>query len=109
MKITRTRGDTYADQFSVTMKQGGQPADLTGCVFTLTLSTSSAPTDQSTMVYQITGDVQDPLSGIVGFSPSALQADQVGNFYFDVQMQDSLGKVRTLVLDSYVYTQDITK
>jgi hypothetical protein len=53
--------------------------------------------------------VNSPSSGIVEFSPTASQANQVGNFYYDIQMTDSNGKIRTVMLDEYSYTQDITK
>jgi len=45
----------------------------------------------------------------VGFGTSG-QADQVpGVYYFDVQMIDGAGRIRTIALDKYTYTQDITK
>lgn len=109
MKITRVRGDTYADQFTITMRKDGTAADLTGCSFMLTVSSVQSPTTDSTKLYQIVGSVTDPTKGIVSFAPSAVQADRVGIFYFDVQLTDATGAVRTLVLDSYTYTQDITK
>lgn len=109
MKVTRVRGDTYADQFFIRSKVTGDAANLAGCTFKLSLSTTATPNAQSTPVYQLIGVVPDPLLGIVEFAPTAEQADQVGNFFFDVQMTDAAGLIRTLVLDSYVYTQDITK
>lgn len=109
MKITRTRGDTYPDQFSVTMAKTGLPADITGCTFLMTLSSTSAPDAATPPVYQITGTITNPTTGMVEFSPTSTQADQVGFFYYDIQMTDANGKIRTLLLDSYAYTQDITK
>lgn len=108
MKITRVRGDTYADQFSITAKSTGLPADLTGCTFKMTLSRVANPADATSQVYQIVGEV-DSSKGIVSFYPSTQQADQVGAFFFDVQMTDGAGRIRTIALDSYTYTQDITK
>lgn len=109
MKITRTRGDTYADQFKVTLKLSGQPADLTGCSFLMTLNSNSSPDTNTAPAYQLVGVVSDPATGIIEFAPTAEQADQVGTFYFDIQMTDANGKIRTLMLDTYTYTQDITK
>lgn len=109
MKISRIRGDTYADQFKITLSSSGQPANLTGCTFKLTLSTSSAPDATVQPVYQLVGQVTDAANGIVEFAPSATQADVVGNFYYDIEMHDVLGKIRTILMDNYTYTQDITK
>lgn len=109
MRLTRTRGDTYPDQFLVTLKEDSSPANLDGCVFKMTLSASSAPEADTPPVYQLTGVVKDAESGLVEFSPTSTQADLVGNFFYDVQMTDAQGIIRTLTMDAYTYTQDITK
>jgi hypothetical protein len=109
MPIKRIRGDTYADQFIITMSTTGQPANLSGCTFKMTLSTTSAPDVGTAPVYQITGIVTDPASGLVEFSPTEAQADHVGEFFFDIEMHDIFGKIRTILIDTYSYTQDITK
>ena len=48
-------------------------------------------------------------NGRVEFAPTAMQADQVGAFYFDVQMIDGAGRKRTIEGGKYKYEQDITK
>lgn len=106
-QINRIRGDTYADRFLVEAE--GVQADISGCSFKLTLNAQRNPTDTSEELYQLTGVVTTPTSGVVEFAPSASQADQVGLFYYDVQMVDSNGIKRTLVKDVYVYEEDITK
>jgi hypothetical protein len=108
--ITRKRGDTYADRFTFTDTDTGGPFDFTGGSVLLTVSSVSAPTDQSTEVFQITGDIDaDPTTGIVEFAPSALQADNVGYFFYDIQFTDGSGTIRTLVNGAYIMNQDITK
>ena len=109
MRITRTRGDTYADQFLITDKNTQLPVNLSGCTFKLTLSESSTPDADTAPIYQLAGVIHDPTLGMVEFAPTPTQADQVGSFFYDVQMTDEDGAIRTLVLNSYVYTQDITK
>ena len=110
MKIERVRGDTYADSFTVTNSRTNAPADLTGCQFLMTLSSVSNPVDESDQLYQLVGEIDDdPTTGVVNFAPTAEQADLVGYFFFDIQMIDTLGIVRTLVKDTYTYVQDITK
>ena len=61
-------------------------------------------------MYQLTGTILDATAGRVEFAPSALQADQTpGTYYYDLQMVDGVGRKRTIALDKYVYTRDITK
>ena len=108
--ITRRRGDTYADEITVTSLTTGAPIDITGYTFTMTLDPEKAPATAANNVYSIPGTIIDGPAGRVEFAPSALQADQMpGVFYYDIQMVDGAGRKRTIALDKYTYTQDITK
>lgn len=107
--ITRKRGDTYADEIIVKSKTTGLPINITGYSFTMTLDPSKAPVDATNNLYSLTGAIVDAAAGRVEFAPTAMQADQVGAFYYDVQMVDGAGRKRTVVLDKYTYTQDISK
>ena len=107
--ITRYRGDTVADEFVIT-DDTGAVIDITGFTFLMTISTIKAPPDDTTEVYQLTGTIEDAPNGLVSFAPNATQANQPpAKYFYDVQMIDGGGKIRTLVLDSYTYRQDITK
>lgn len=107
--ITRVRGDTYADEFMFKNKKTGVAIDLTGYTLKMTLDPAKDPTDATNNLYQLDGVVVDALEGKVEFAPTATQADQVGQFFYDVQMIDALGRVRTAVVGKYKYLQDITK
>jgi hypothetical protein len=107
-EITRFRGDTYADQFTL-KDSAGVAIDISGYSFTFTLNTEKSPADTANEVYQLTGTITDAPGGKFEFAPSAVQADQVGTFFYDVQMIDGGGGIRTLAKDKYKYTQDITK
>lgn len=107
--ITRRRGDTYPDVITVQTTSTGTAVDVTGASFTLTLDTLKAPADALTNVYSLTGTIVSAPNGTVSFAPSAIQADQLGTFYYDIQMVDASGFKHTIGLDKYVYTQDITK
>lgn len=108
--IKRRRGDTYADEIIVKSKTTGLPIDIAGYTFVLTVDTRKEPTDETTQVYQLTGTIIGAsTAGRVAFAPTAEQADQIGEFYFDVQMTDGAGRKRTIVLNKYTYTQDISK
>ena len=107
--ITRRRGDTYADLITVTDSTGA-PIDITGYSFKMTLDPEKSPATAANNLYQITGTIIDGPAGRVEFAPSTVQADQVpGAYYYDVQMIDGAGRIRTIALDKYAYTQDITK
>jgi hypothetical protein len=107
MQIERRRGDTGPD--TCTVSAHGDAANITGCTFLMTLSRVPNPVDASQQVYQIEGVIIDAAAGVVEFSPTAEQANQVGYFYYDIQMTDSYGKVHTPITGNYVYKQDITK
>lgn len=108
MQIERTRGDSYADEFTLTDKQTWEPVNLAGCSFLLTVDAKPEPTDTLTQKYQLVG-VVSPMDGKVLCSPTPTQANLLGTFYFDLQMTDATGKVRTVAKGTYIYTQDITK
>ncbi len=110
MNITRYRGDTRPDSFTVSRtRPKSVKANLTGFSFKMTLSSEMEPTGVRTQLYQLEGEIVEPESGIVDFSPDIYQADKIGYFYFDVQMTDAQGKIHTLVSGTYEYIQDITK
>lgn len=109
MQITRTRGDTVPDICTVSTVGTGMVTNITGCKFVMTVSRVPNPVDTTTQVFQLVGVIVDAPAGIVQFQPTLQQADNVGYFYYDIQMTDSYGRDFTLVKDTYVFTQDITK
>lgn len=107
--IVRKRGDTYANEFIFTSKATGLPINLTGYTFILTVDPSKAPLDATNNLFQITGAIIDAAAARVEFAPSAVQADHVGTFYFDLQLVDAAGRKRTVDSGKYKLEQDITK
>jgi hypothetical protein len=107
--IERKRGDTYADEFIIKSKATKKPVNITGYTFLLTVDPEKAPVDAANNLYQLTGTILDAVAGRVEFAPSALQANQLGNFFYDVQMIDGAGRKRTVESGKYKFTQDITK
>jgi hypothetical protein len=107
--ITRKRGDTKADVFSLTNPETWEPANLTGCSLRLVVDSRREPDDETTQEYEIVGVVEDPLSGKVSFAPTLEQADLVGTYFYEVELTDAFGGVLTPVGGKYVYQQDIAK
>lgn len=107
--IERKRGDTYADEIVVKSKTTGLPIDITGYAFTMTVDPEKAPLTADNNLYQLTGAIVDAAAGRVEFAPTSTQANQLGKFFYDVQMVDGAGRKRTIVSGKYTYSQDITK
>lgn len=107
--ITRKRGDTYAETITVT-DSAGTAIDITGYTFKLTVDPSKTPADATANLFFIVGTILVAVDGTVEFAPSPIQADQTpGTYYYDVQLIDAAGRIRTIALDKWVVTQDITK
>jgi len=107
--ITRKRGDTYAETITVT-DTAGTAINITGYTFKLTVDPEKAPATAANNLFSITGTILSAVAGTVEFALSALQADQApGTYYFDIEMIDGAGRIRTIALNKYVVTQDISK
>lgn len=105
--ITRKRGDTYPIEILVTSED--LPLDVTGCTFKLTVDPSKAPTADTNNIIALTGTLVIGETGRVDFAFTDEQADNLGKYYYDVQMTDGDGKIRTIMADKFVWVQDITK
>ena len=105
--ITRKRGDTYPIEILVTSED--LPLDVSGCTFKLTVDPSKAPTVDTNNVIALTGTLITGETGRVDFALTDEQADHLGKYYYDVQMTDGDGKIRTIMADKFVWVQDITK
>lgn len=108
--LKRERGDTFPDRFAIKKESDGLPLDITGYSFLLTVDPEKYPIDNSNNLFQITGVIVDAANGIVEFAPSAVQADQTPNvYYYDAQLTDQSGRIRTFDRGKYKIIQDITK
>lgn len=108
--ITRHRGDTYADEIAVTNSSTKTAVDITGYTFIMTVDPNKYPDDATNNIMQITGNITDAANGLVEFAPTVQQADIVpGIYWYDIQMTDTLGRIRTIDYGKYKVIQDITK
>ena len=106
--FVRRRGDTAYDVL-VIKSASGNPIDITNYSFKFTLHTVEDPPDDTTEEYQLAGVLLTPLTGRVGFSPSAVQANRLGDFFYDIEQTDDAGKILTIMVGSYEFKQDYTK
>lgn len=117
-KITRKRGDTVPDTWQP-QDADGSYLDPTGFSFRLTVSTleepdhSGASPTPATQLFQMVGAivVGSPLSTTeIHFTPTTGQADQPpGDYFYDLQIIDGAGRIKTPICDEYIIVQDITK
>ncbi|MCP3685833.1 MAG: hypothetical protein GY861_24555 [bacterium] len=110
-EITWFRGDSYPFELTIKDSVTLLAVDITGYSFLLTVDSTKAPVDDSTKVFEITGVLDaDPTTGKVTFTPTTTNTNQVPTaYYYDVQMTDGAGNIRTIVKDVWKITQDITK
>lgn len=110
---TRKRGDTTPfpdDGPFVYLDAAGEPVDITGWTIVLTVTSIPAPTDGTTVVYQLTARTSGLDVGEFEFAPSTLQAATApGSYYYDLQITDGAGTVATPYEGSWIIEQDRTK
>lgn len=107
--LCRTRGDTTL--FTLTITDGsGTAINITGYTITLTVDPSDEPSDATGNLFSLVATVTDGPNGVATFELSAAQADQVpGEYFYDIQMLDTSGRIRTITKGSWDVVQDITK
>lgn len=114
--IARKRGDTAPDKlFILDPESPGNPLDITGFSFILTVNTEQDPDPVGppivgTELVSVTGTITDGPNGEVEFPWSAGDADQTPEDYFyDVQQTDTAGRILTIAKERYIIQQDVTK
>ena len=111
--ITWFRGDSFPIELTIKDKETKEPVDITGYGFLMTVNTVDNPVDISTQLFQVVG-VVDPdqvtNKGKLTFTPSVADGNQTPEtYYYDVQMTDPAGNIRTIAKYNFKITQDITK
>jgi hypothetical protein len=107
VEVRRYRKDTYPFKVVVKDKETGQPLNITGNTFTMSVASDPAPSTAS-YVFQSTGTITDAVNGKVSFPITTQDADRVGTYYFDVVMDT--GSERTTILRGIlIFEESITK
>ena len=104
-----SRGDTTPWTFTFFKDDGITPEPITGFTYLLTVDPLEEPPDALGNLFQLVGTVIDGPNGVVQFRLTALQADNLGDFFFDLEQTDGAGDIRTVVKGAWEFKQDITK
>lgn len=104
---TRRRGDTVP--FNIQVTSGGSPVDITGYSFRLVVDPSEAPVDDSNELFEVAGTITDAVNGRVSFPISTANADNVGNYFYEVEQTDASSLIRTILAGEWNFTQDVAK
>jgi hypothetical protein len=107
--FVRRRGDTYP--FVLSLKDGaGAALDITGATFLLTIDPSPTPENSAANIAQLTGTIVGPATnGQVRFTPTAPAVGTLGVLFYDVQMTEAGGGIRTILVGQWSVEQDVTK
>ncbi len=117
LEICRFRGDTKAVKRVITQEGSPSVVDISLFSFLMTVNTVKNPDISVSPVlgvelFQIVGTITNGPGGQFEFqytaspNPAALDA---GNYFYDMQMTDGAGIIRTIAKGKYLVKQDITK
>ena len=110
-EINWYRGDSYPMELTIKDKTTGDLIDITGYSFKLSVDTLEKPPDATTLLFEVPGILDvDPTTGKVSFTPTEANTDQVpATYFYDVQMIDASGNIRTIAKNKWKMKQDISK
>jgi hypothetical protein len=107
--INRFRGDTTPDAIAI-LDDASAPLHLLSYSTKLTIHRRLEPSATDPPVVVSIGHPYDVAGGLVEFPFDEVQADQKpGVYYYDIQLMDGYGRIKTLIKDRYVFHQDVTK
>lgn len=109
MRIERFRGDTKRIRRQVVNGETGEPIDITGHSFKMTLNSDDCPEDTTDEVFSINAQIEDATKGLIYFPFTETHADNLGEFFFDIAWTDSVGEIQTLEKGAIIFIQDIGK
>lgn len=114
MNLVWTRGDTAPFTITLKYKKGDKllPVDLSSLAsITLCINSEPTPTDDLAELFKAEGVIDaDPTTGRMEFSFTDDQADNLGEFYYDIQGIDGNSKKKTYKKGfTFTFEQDINK
>lgn len=110
MAIVMYRGDSYPITLTIRDAITKALVDLTGATLKMTVDTLANPPDASTKLFDVAGVLTGtPTDGKATFTPTIENTGTVGDYYYDVQLTDAEGNIRTVAKSTFKITMDITK
>ena len=103
--IERYRGDTK--DLVIKLTQDSVVFDLTGFSAILSVSADENPTG-STYILLSTATI-DTTAGRLTFEFGPGDVDQIGDYYYDIELTDAAGKTSTIRKGPLKFLQDISK
>jgi hypothetical protein len=105
--IRRFRGDT--NPITIDVEEGGVAKDVTGHSFLMTVDDVREPSvSGATPVATIVGVIEDAANGVVSFSPLAEHVEAAGSYWYDIEMEDTNGKIKTLESGRFILDYDLS-
>lgn len=102
------RGDdkNYRLQFTV---DGTTPLNLTGYTIIFTVKTNLSDSDDNAKIQIIVTTHTDPTNGISNILvPHTDTKLDLGSYYYDIQLIDPLGKIRTVIRGTVEFVYEVT-
>lgn len=106
------RGDTRVLAINCFQSDGTTPLDLTGATVYFTLNSSNAPTDDSGASLQkiVTSHTAPSLGQTsITINPADTTLLTPGDYNYDIQIKDSIGRITSLKQDVFTINPDITR
>jgi hypothetical protein len=109
--LYRKRGDDYPMEFTIYDDADPKaPINITGFAFRMVVDPSDCPADASNNVLDLTGVLSDAPNGVFQFNPSVAQMEFTPDtYYYEIQMTDGAGNLRSIVKSKFIMEQDLVK
>jgi hypothetical protein len=103
------RGDTPTIRCTIKSYSTGQALNLTD--YTAIMTVKRQPYDDDVdALFQLTGTIASPTTGIATFSPTNAQTTKfVGEYYYDIQIYKSGPDVKTVIAGRFIIGWDVTR
>lgn len=101
------RGDTHALKV-VFKKDDGTAYDLTGCTLFFTAKKDLNETDNEAQIFKRITSIENPEQGIAYVSLTEDDTDVAGDYYFDIQLRFTTGKLMSSPRGRLIIYQDVT-
>lgn len=110
MVIKRVRSDNYNLDIQLVeiIDEVETPIDLTGCTVFFTVKRNLQDADARALIQSDVTSHTDPSEGLTSIPLSSTQCDIVGEFWYDIKIKSSTGKIRSILKDTIIFVDHVT-